>query len=84
MLRHGGLTQSYFGRASYRDLLATAESIIEMDGEMQKVEVHLGDLGARCNTRLLEKKISNLRQWDTAVGAVGILTCDHFAKVSQS
>ncbi|KAL8796064.1 MAG: hypothetical protein Q9195_001640 [Heterodermia aff. obscurata] len=56
--------------ASYRDLLGTAESIIEMDGKMQEVEVHLGDIGARCNTRLLEKKISNLRQWDTAVGAV--------------
>lgn len=71
MLGHRRLIQYYFDRASYRDLLGTAESIIEMDGTIRKVEVHLGDIGARCNSRLLEKKISNLRQWDTAVGAVG-------------
>ena len=59
-------------RASYRELLGTAETIIEMDGKIQKVEAHLGNLGERCNTRLLEKKTSNLTRWDMAVGAVGI------------
>ncbi|KAL8863465.1 MAG: hypothetical protein Q9178_000146 [Gyalolechia marmorata] len=47
--------------ASYRDLLGTAESIIEMDGQMQQVESYLGDMGRRCNSRLLEKKAVNLK-----------------------
>ncbi|MCJ1353511.1 MAG: hypothetical protein MMC33_003497 [Icmadophila ericetorum] len=46
--------------ASYRDLLGTAESIVEMDVQMQQVEGYLGDLGKRCNTRLLEKSSANL------------------------
>ncbi|KAL8876928.1 MAG: hypothetical protein Q9198_004961, partial [Flavoplaca austrocitrina] len=33
-----------FGSASYRDLLGTAESIIQMDGQMQQVESYIGDM----------------------------------------
>ena len=50
---------------------------------MQQVEVHLADIGARCNTRLLEKKMSNFQRWDMAVGAVGIFICYQLAKRSQ-
>ncbi|KAI4233066.1 MAG: hypothetical protein LQ349_004619 [Xanthoria aureola] len=51
--------------ASYRDLLGTAESIIEMDGQMQQVESYIGGMGMRCNSRLLGKKAANLRAWDS-------------------
>ncbi|KAL9580533.1 MAG: hypothetical protein Q9212_004441 [Teloschistes hypoglaucus] len=49
---------------SYRDLLGTADMIVEMDGQMQKVERHLGVMGVRCNSRLLDRKASNLKAWD--------------------
>lgn len=55
--------------ASYRDLLGTAESIIEMGGQMHKVEAYMGEIGKRCNTRILERKESNLRIWTEDVGA---------------
>ena len=58
-------------RASYRDLLGTAESIIEMDGEMHDVEAYIGEIGQRCNTRLLEKKGANLRSWTGKIEAPG-------------
>lgn len=40
--------------ASYRDLLGTAERIIEMDDQMQTVEASLGDIGRKSNARMLE------------------------------
>ena len=40
---------------SYRDLLGTAERIIEMDEQIQLVESNMADIGRRCNTRRLEK-----------------------------
>lgn len=56
---------------SYRDLLGTAESIIEMDGEMQQVESYFVNMGRKCDSRLLQKKISNLRSWDAEIRAKG-------------
>ncbi|KAL8922557.1 MAG: hypothetical protein Q9208_005060 [Pyrenodesmia sp. 3 TL-2023] len=50
--------------ASYRHLLGTAETILEMDSQMQSVETYLGDMGVRCNSRLLDKKAANLRAWN--------------------
>ncbi|MCJ1473005.1 hypothetical protein MMC13_001654, partial [Lambiella insularis] len=41
--------------ASYRDLLGTAESIIQMDEHVGIAETHLSDLSIKCNTRALEK-----------------------------
>ncbi|KAL9104374.1 MAG: hypothetical protein Q9163_000674 [Psora crenata] len=38
--------------ASYRDLLGTAETITEMDGQMQEVETLMGDIGRRYSARL--------------------------------
>lgn len=61
--------------ASYRDLLGTAESIIVMDKEMHDVEAYMGELGRRCNTRILEKKGSNLRRWNEAVEAPSMQAC---------
>lgn len=41
--------------ASYRDLLGTAERIIEMDQQMETVEKNLGEIGRRCNARTIER-----------------------------
>ncbi len=60
-------------RTSYRDLLGTAESIIDMDGEIQQVESFFVDMGRKCDSRLLEKKISNLRLWNGEIKAKGTL-----------
>ncbi|KAL8744335.1 MAG: hypothetical protein Q9190_003407 [Brigantiaea leucoxantha] len=49
---------------SYRDLLGTAESITEMDGQMHRVESYLGAMGTECNSGLLERKAVNIRDWD--------------------
>lgn len=46
--------------ASYRDLLGTAERIIEMDGQMELVESNLADIGRRCNYRAVERGRGNL------------------------
>lgn len=45
--------------ASYRDLLGTAERIIEMDDQIQHVETHLSDIGRKCNTRAVERAVDN-------------------------
>lgn len=45
--------------ASYRDLLGTAERIIEMDEQVQAVETYLGDIGKKCNARTIEKIAQN-------------------------
>lgn len=47
--------------ASYRDLLGTAERIIEMDRQMQHVESTLGVIGQRCNSRRLDSISKNYR-----------------------
>ncbi|KAF1989154.1 hypothetical protein K402DRAFT_327367 [Aulographum hederae CBS 113979] len=45
--------------ASYRELLGTAERIIEMDDEMQRVENALGAAGRKCNSRAIEHIFEN-------------------------
>ena len=45
-----------------------------MDGQMHQVEANLGDMGNRCNTRLLEKKGINLKFWEHEIGIKGALT----------
>ncbi|KAL0262685.1 hypothetical protein SLS55_001655 [Diplodia seriata] len=47
--------------ASYRDLLGTAERIIEMDRQMQHVESTLGVIGQRCNSRRVDSITKNYR-----------------------
>ena len=38
---------------------------------MHQVEAYIGDMGQKCNTRLLEKKGTNLRAWKKGIGAAG-------------
>ena len=44
---------------SYRDLLETAERIIEMDSQMQRVEGNLAGIGRKCDYRAVEKSREN-------------------------
>lgn len=44
---------------SYRDLLGTAEKIIEMDSQMQRVEGNLAGIGRRCDYRVIERSSEN-------------------------
>lgn len=44
---------------SYRDLLGTAERIIEMDGQIQQAETYMSDIGRKCNARALERIADN-------------------------
>jgi len=46
---------------SYRDLLGTAETIIEMDGKMHDVEGLMADIGRKCNSRMLERSAMQSR-----------------------
>ncbi|KAK7538832.1 uncharacterized protein J3D65DRAFT_623275 [Phyllosticta citribraziliensis] len=45
--------------ASYRDLLGTAERIIEMDHQIQDVDATLGVIGRKCNSRRVDKIAKN-------------------------
>lgn len=47
---------------SYRDLLGTAERIIEMDEQIQQAEQYMGDIGRKCNARTLERIGANHAQ----------------------
>ena len=55
--------------ASYRDLLGTAERIIEMDQQMETVESNLGDIGRRCNARTVERIAENGAQMRKSLNA---------------
>ncbi|KAK6521508.1 hypothetical protein TWF506_001719 [Arthrobotrys conoides] len=44
---------------SYRDLLKTAERIIEMNDSIQRVESHLSQASKQCNYGTLQKKAAN-------------------------
>ncbi|WPH04037.1 Hypothetical protein R9X50_00692100 [Acrodontium crateriforme] len=48
--------------ASYRDLLGTAERIIDMDDQMQRTETLLLEIGRRCNARAVERSAENLER----------------------
>ncbi|KAL4793444.1 hypothetical protein BDV19DRAFT_366435 [Aspergillus venezuelensis] len=43
----------------YRELVGTAETIVSMNRSMEDVDSTLGDIGRRCNPRLMEKNYSN-------------------------
>ncbi|KAJ5600400.1 hypothetical protein N7450_001467 [Penicillium hetheringtonii] len=46
----------------YRELVGTAETIVEMNKDIQEVDTILVDIGRRCNPRLVEKKHQHARQ----------------------
>ncbi|XPS67773.1 hypothetical protein M3J09_000071 [Ascochyta lentis] len=50
---------------SYRDLLDTAETIIDMETQMELVESNLGRIGQNCNSRVLDKVSGNALKMDT-------------------
>ena len=51
-------------RASYRDLLGTAERIIEMDEVMREVEAKMAGLGRECGVRAVEGRVKGLGKWE--------------------
>ncbi|KAF3045390.1 hypothetical protein E8E11_006213 [Didymella keratinophila] len=51
--------------ASYRSLLDTAETIIDMEAQMDLVESKLGRIGQNCNSRVLDKVSGNALKMDT-------------------
>ncbi|KAH0543367.1 hypothetical protein FGG08_002323 [Glutinoglossum americanum] len=57
--------------ASYRDLLGTAERIVEMDGTMQQVETHLGVISQKCNSRSLDRIAKSYVAFDGTFKAQG-------------
>ncbi|KAF2633219.1 hypothetical protein BU25DRAFT_380411 [Macroventuria anomochaeta] len=50
---------------SYRNLLDTAETIIDMEAQMEQVELKLGRIGQNCNSRVLDKVSGNALKMDT-------------------
>jgi hypothetical protein len=58
-------------RESYRDLLQTAERIMVMDAAAQNVESHLGEASRHCNSRLLDRKARNLKDFNEKMDARG-------------
>jgi len=61
-------------RESYRDLLQTANKIIEMDDSMRRVESNLADASRNCNYRLMERKARNVKLYQQKVGRRGLYT----------
>ncbi|RAR02699.1 para-aminobenzoate synthase component 1 [Stemphylium lycopersici] len=53
--------------ASYRSLLDTAETIIDMEVRMDQVETKLSKVGQSCNSRGLEKIANNAGKMDTHI-----------------
>ena len=47
---------------SYRDLMSTAERIVEMDQQIHSVDTRLGDIGQKCNARAIERIAANQRK----------------------
>ncbi|KAF1926508.1 uncharacterized protein M421DRAFT_67371 [Didymella exigua CBS 183.55] len=50
---------------SYRSLLDTAETIIDMETQMDQVESKLSRIGQNCNSRVLDKACTNALNMDT-------------------
>ncbi|KAI9677682.1 MAG: hypothetical protein M1817_006637 [Caeruleum heppii] len=55
--------------ASYRDLLGTAEMIIEMHGDVRRVDDNLAHISEKCNSRVFENAGRNFKDWDCRVKA---------------
>jgi hypothetical protein len=56
---------------SYRSLLDTAETIIDMETQMEQVESKLGRIGQNCNSRVLDKISGNALKMDTRTRGSG-------------
>ena len=60
-------------RASYRDLVDTAERIIDMDETFRLVGTKLASVSGSCNSILVEKRARNFHEWDAATGSQGTM-----------
>ena len=49
-------------RASYRDLLGTAERIVHLDGHLRETEAVLADLSRECNSNVVDRKVLDVAQ----------------------
>ena len=58
-------------RVSYRSLLDTAETIIDMEVRMDQVETKLSKVGHSCNSRGLETITNNAGKMDTHIRGRG-------------
>lgn len=55
--------------SSYRDLLGTADAIVEMRGDMDAVLETLGRMGGRCGRGAVGRKVSALGEFEGEMGA---------------
>ncbi|KAF2183800.1 hypothetical protein K469DRAFT_667496 [Zopfia rhizophila CBS 207.26] len=55
--------------ASYRSLLDTAETIIDMEGRMQQVETKMARVGQKCNSRGVDRISNNATRMDNHIRA---------------
>jgi len=53
--------------ASYRGLLGTADRILEMDAQMKVVDVNLGLVGQKSNSRAVERIFANCAQFSAQI-----------------
>lgn len=58
-------------RTSYRSLLDTAETIIDMEIRMDQVESKLSTVGQHCSSRGLERISSNASKMDSHIRSHG-------------
>lgn len=49
---------------SYRELLGTADTIVQMRGDMESVQATLGRMGGRCGRQVVKEKMGGLKKWD--------------------
>lgn len=61
-----------YHRASYRDLLETAERIVHLDGQMQKTVQLLGDTSLQCSLDVVNQKATALRDLHQQRSQTGI------------
>jgi division protein CdvB (Snf7/Vps24/ESCRT-III family) len=71
----------YTRRASYRSLLDTAETIIDMEVRMEQVESKLSRVGQSCNSRGLERIATNADKMDTHTWSRGQSTLSHWVGI---
>jgi hypothetical protein len=57
------IAERNLGRESYRGLLQTAERIIDMDAAAHDVEMHLSKVSKYCNSRILDRKAKNTKEF---------------------
>lgn len=57
---------------SYRELLGTADTIVQMRGDMEAVQATLGRMGAKCGRAVVKGKMDGLLKWEEAEEGGGV------------